>query len=309
MSNLSSFVHRSSLTLAAIINQLFCQSISHSHYRLLYFLNSILDKTLHGTISEIVYIDQRQRSEDVDHLETQLHIKARTLKAEHLDVYLFVKHESFSNSFQLFEQSSTYNQHSVHAPFHLNKKTYFIKIADFNLLQDNPQYHSVYHYEDIEAHDMLKEVEELHYLELPKFNERVFDSPLKRWMALFILIQDPTNFDLPLPKSLQKDALIYESYQLILNQQSSQHQEQMHTAALNKYKHEQKLLKLGKQAGEWLERRRIATKMISNGYKYQAIMTLTDVTENQLDQFAVDCYRVPPEKSRFNLCKENPSDD
>lgn len=288
---MSSSPHCSSITLATVVNHLFCRSISHSHQRLNYFLNSILEETLSGPISEIVYIRQNQRPEDTHHLETQLHVKARTTKQEHLDIYLYVKHETYSNQFQLFEHPTTYEQFTINKPFHLIKKTYFIKLANFNLLQECPHYHTVYRYKDFEAHTTLKDVEEMHYLELPKFNDPHLDSPLQRWMGLFKHILHSMDIERPLPDLLQNDALIYESYQLITQMPFNDTQEVHDRPSINQSGHDQKLLKLGKQTGAWAERSKIATNMIKEGFKYQMIMSLTNVTEKQLDQLAVDFYR------------------
>lgn len=288
---MSSSAHRSSITLATVVNHLFCRSLSHSHHRLSYFLNSILEERLHGSISEIVYIHQTERPEDTDHLETELHIKARTTKQEHLDIYLYVKHEIYSNQCQLFEHPTKYEQVTMQTPFQLIKKTYFIKLINFNLLQEYPHYHTVYRYKDFESHTTLKNIEEMHYLELPKFNDPHLDSPLQRWMALFQHILHSMDIDLPLPDKLQKDTLIRESYQLITNVSMSDVEASYQRLNVNQAGHDQKLLKLGKQTGAWVERSRIATEMIRNGCDYQYIMDITNITEKQLDQLAMDSYR------------------
>ncbi|MGM0524377.1 MAG: PD-(D/E)XK nuclease family transposase [Bacillota bacterium] len=288
---MSSSAQCSSITLATVVNHLFCRSLSHSHHRLNYFLNSILEETLHGTISEIVYIHQSERPEDSHHLETELHVKARTTKQEHLDIYLYVKHETYSNQCQLFEHPTKYEQFTMQTPFQLIKKTYFIKLVNFNLLQEYPHYHTIYRYKDFEAHTALKDVEEMHYLELPKFNDPHLDSPLQRWMALFKHILHSMDIELPLPEVLQSDALIRESYQLISELPIRETDPSYHRSHMNQTGHDQKLLKLGKQTGAWAERSRIATGMIRAGYDYQCIMNITSVTEKQLDQLAMDFYR------------------
>ncbi len=288
---MSSSAQCSSITLATVVNHLFCRSLSHSHHRLNYFLNSILEGTLHGSISEIVYIHQNERPEDTDHLETELHVKARTTKQEHLDIYLYVKHETYSNQWQLFEHPTKYEQFTMQTPFQLIKKTYFIKLVNFNLLQEYPHYHTIYRYKDFEAHTALKDVEEMHYLELPKFHDPQLDSPLQRWMALFKHILHSMAIDLPLPDALQSDALIRESYQLITDLPLSDTEPSYHRPNFNQAGRDQNLLKLGKQTGEWTERSRIAKAMIRGGWHYQYIMDITNITEQQLDQLAMDFYR------------------
>jgi predicted transposase/invertase (TIGR01784 family) len=250
-----------------------------------------LENTLHGVISEIVYIHQTERPEDTNQLETKLHVKARTTKQEHLDIYLYVKHEAYSNQCQLYEHPTKYEQFTMQTPFQLIKKTYFIKLVNFNLLQEYPHYHTIYRYKDFEAHTALKDVEEMHYLELPKFNDPHLDSPLQRWMALFKHSLHSMDIDIPLPEALQSDALIRESYQLISELLMRGVEACYHRSNSNQTGHDQKLLKLGKQTGAWAERSRIATLMIKDGCDYQYIMDITNVTEKQLDQLAMDFYR------------------
>lgn len=276
------------MTLATVVNRLFCQSVSSSHRRLKYFLNSVLKDRLSGAIKEIAYIQVRERPGINPYLETQLHIKARSISQEHLDIYLFVKHEAYSNQFQLYENSSHYNQTMLNTPFQLIKKTYYIKLANFNLLQEYTHYHNVYSYKDMDTHTQLHDADELHYLELPKFNSTHLDSPLQLWMALFKYVLQGLQLDTPLPLALSTDDIIKESYELI--SQSHNYEEAIEQSKTNRYGYDQKLLRLGKQSGEWSEKKKIIISMIKEGYNYQAILNVIDVTQEQLDQLVVDYY-------------------
>ena len=133
------------------------------------FLNSaindedkIVDVELKNTDIEKEFLDSKF---------SRLDIKAITDKKEHVNIEIQVKNEYNMIQRSLYYWSRMYSEQIGNGEnYNKLQRTICINILGFKYL-DNEEYHNVYRLKEVDRNEELTDLMELHFIELPKFEE------------------------------------------------------------------------------------------------------------------------------------------
>lgn len=133
------------------------------------FLNAVIKP-----ISPIKEVEIKNNDIDKEFIEdkfSRLDIKATTNNKEHINIEIQVKNEYNMIQRSLYYWSKMYSE-QIQNRENYNKleRTVCINILNFKYL-DNERYHNVYRLKERTTNEELTDIEEIHFIELPKFNE------------------------------------------------------------------------------------------------------------------------------------------
>lgn len=133
-----------------------------------------------GTEEEIVDISienpEIDKNWEGDKL-SRLDIKAITSNDSRVNIEIQLKNQFNMNRRTLYYWSKLYeSQMKSSDPYRKLEKTVTINIVDFIHLEDNDRYHNAYILKEKETNEILTDLEEIHFVELPKLNENEFKS-------------------------------------------------------------------------------------------------------------------------------------
>src|SRR5690554_6675027 len=145
---------------------------------LIAFLNSVF-KTK-GTKDEIVKVkieNPEIEKEWEDDKYSRLDIKARTNDNSRINIEIQLKNQHNMKRRTLYYWSKLYeSQMKAGNPYIDLERTVTINILNFTYLQENNRYHNVYVLKEKETNEVLTDLEEIHFIELTKFNEKQFKT-------------------------------------------------------------------------------------------------------------------------------------
>ena len=155
----------------------------NNKFVLIDFLNSaindkdkIVDVELKNTDIEKEFLDSKF---------SRLDIKAITDKKEHVNIEIQVKNEYNMIQRSLYYWSRMYSEQIGNGEnYNKLQRTICINILGFKYL-DNDEYHNVYRLKEVDRNEELTDLMELHFIELPKFEESEdFDEndALAKWI-------------------------------------------------------------------------------------------------------------------------------
>lgn len=133
------------------------------------FLNAVIKP-----INPIKEVEIKNNDIDKEFIEdkfSRLDIKAITSNKEHINIEIQVKNEYNMIQRTLYYWSKMYSE-QIQNRENYNKleRTVCINILNFKYL-DNDRYHNAYRLKEITTNEELTDIEEIHFIELPKFNE------------------------------------------------------------------------------------------------------------------------------------------
>ncbi|ELC8387950.1 Rpn family recombination-promoting nuclease/putative transposase [Clostridium perfringens] len=190
---------------------------------LINFLNAVIKP-----ITPIKDVEIKNNDIDKDFIEdkfSRLDVKATTSNKEHINIEIQVKNEYNMIQRTLYYWSKMYSEQIQNRDNYSKlERTVCINILNFKYLK-NDKYHNAYRLKEITSNEELTDLQEIHFIELPKFNEignkeyvenvEEMDS-LEKWLEF--LIEPESNTVRELEKSSEEIRLAKdELYKLSMN--------------------------------------------------------------------------------------------
>ncbi|HAT4365479.1 TPA: Rpn family recombination-promoting nuclease/putative transposase [Clostridium perfringens] len=136
---------------------------------LINFLNAVIKPT-----TPIKDVEIKNNDIDKDFIEdkfSRLDVKATTSNKEHINIEIQVKNEYNMIQRTLYYWSKMYSgQIQNRDNYSKLERTVCINILNFKYLK-NDKYHNAYRLKEITSNEELTDLQEIHFIELPKFNE------------------------------------------------------------------------------------------------------------------------------------------
>ena len=136
---------------------------------LINFLNAVIKPT-----TPIKDVEIKNNDIDKDFIEdkfSRLDVKATTSNKEHINIEIQVKNEYNMIQRILYYWSKMYSEQIQNRDNYSKlERTVCINILNFKYLK-NDKYHNAYRLKEINSNEELTDLQEIHFIELPKFNE------------------------------------------------------------------------------------------------------------------------------------------
>lgn len=136
---------------------------------LINFLNAVIKPT-----TPIKDVEIKNNDIDKDFIEdkfSRLDVKATTSNKEHINIEIQVKNEYNMIQRTLYYWSKMYSEQIQNRDNYSKlERTVCINILNFKYLK-NDKYHNAYRLKEITSNEELTDLQEIHFIELPKFNE------------------------------------------------------------------------------------------------------------------------------------------
>nr|WP_015141728.1 Rpn family recombination-promoting nuclease/putative transposase [Clostridium perfringens]AFV15151.1 putative recombinase [Clostridium perfringens] len=136
---------------------------------LINFLNAVIKPT-----TPIKDVEIKNNDIDKDFIEdkfSRLDVKATTSNKEHINIEIQVKNEYNMIQRTLYYWSKMYSEQIQNRDNYSKlERTVCINILNFKYLK-NDKYHNAYRLKEITSNEKLTDLQEIHFIELPKFNE------------------------------------------------------------------------------------------------------------------------------------------
>ena len=136
---------------------------------LINFLNAVIKPT-----TPIKDVEIKNNDIDKDFIEdkfSRLDVKATTSNKEHINIEIQVKNEYNMIQRTLYYWSKMYSEQIQNRDNYSKlERTVCINILNFKYLK-NDKYHNEYRLKEITSNEELTDLQEIHFIELPKFNE------------------------------------------------------------------------------------------------------------------------------------------
>lgn len=136
---------------------------------LINFLNAVIKPT-----TPIKDVEIKNNDIDKDFIEdkfSRLDVKATTINKEHINIEIQVKNEYNMIQRTLYYWSKMYSEQIQNRDNYSKlERTVCINILNFKYLK-NDKYHNAYRLKEITSNEELTDLQEIHFIELPKFNE------------------------------------------------------------------------------------------------------------------------------------------
>ena len=136
---------------------------------LINFLNAVIKPT-----TPIKDVEIKNNDIDKDFIEdkfSRLDVKATTSNKEHINIEIQVKNEYNMIQRTLYYWSKMYSEQIQNRDNYSKlERTVCINILNFKYLK-NDKYHNAYRLKEINSNEELTDLQEIHFIELPKFNE------------------------------------------------------------------------------------------------------------------------------------------
>ena len=130
------------------------------------FLNSILELKNEDRIKKIVYLNPFNDKQSI------MDIKVKTEKDELIDIEVQINDVDNYRKRSLYYWSKLYGESIKKGQNYFDlKKSIVINIMDFNIIEENNNYHNVFVIKERENNTLFLEDLEIHYIELKKYKE------------------------------------------------------------------------------------------------------------------------------------------
>lgn len=247
---------------------------------LINFLNAVIKPT-----TPIKDVEIKNNDIDKDFLEdkfSRLDVKATTSNKEHINIEIQVKNEYNMIQRTLYYWSKMYSEQIQNRDNYSKlERTVCINILNFKYLK-NDKYHNAYRLKEITSNEELTDIQEIHFIELPKFNgignkeyvENVekMDS-LEKWLEF--LVEPESNTVRELEKSSEEIRLAKdELYKLSMNSEEREKYNMREKAIYDRIS----ALEGAKEEGK-LE---VAKKLLIANVDMDIIVSSTGLSEDEL---------------------------
>ncbi|MDD2620897.1 MAG: Rpn family recombination-promoting nuclease/putative transposase [Syntrophomonadaceae bacterium] len=176
--------------------QIFAGKKKENRVVLIEFLNTVLELEKENKIYSIEYLNPYTDKEYEEAKQSIMDVKVKTGTGEYIDIEIQIRNIDNYRKRALYYWASMYKeQMSEGEAYEELKKCIVISIINFDLIRENPGYHSKFRVIDPKTGIELMEDLEIHYLELAKIpDEEEIDrlNGLEQWL---IFIKEAANED------------------------------------------------------------------------------------------------------------------
>ena len=145
------------------------------------FLNAVLNSTEKNKIEKVIF----KKPYVIDEYSSdkfRLNIEATTNKNEIINIEVQVRYEQSLIQKTLYFWNKLYSKQLEEGQnYGVLNKTIYINVLNFNYLKETSNFHSVFRLKEITSNMELTDIEEIHFIELPKFVNNKEKSLLAAW--------------------------------------------------------------------------------------------------------------------------------
>nr|WP_015141717.1 Rpn family recombination-promoting nuclease/putative transposase [Clostridium perfringens]AFV15134.1 hypothetical protein pCpb2-CP1_46 [Clostridium perfringens] len=259
---------------------------------LINFLNAVIKPT-----TPIKDVEIKNNDIDKDFIEdkfSRLDVKATTSNKEHINIEIQVKNEYNMIQRTLYYWSKMYSE-QIQSRDNYSKleRTVCINILNFKYLK-NDKYHNAYRLKEITSNEELTDLQEIHFIELPKFNEignkeyvenvEKMDA-LEKWLEFLVEPESNTVRQLELSNEEIKLAKS-ELYRLSMDSKEREQYNMREKAIYDRISAlenaEAKGKKEGKLEGKLESKLEVVRESLSQGLEISLISKITGLSEEEI---------------------------
>ena len=259
---------------------------------LINFLNAVIKPT-----TPIKDVEIKNNDIDKDFLEdkfSRLDVKATTSNKEHINIEIQVKNEYNMIQRTLYYWSKMYSEQIQNRDNYSKlERTVCINILNFKYLK-NDKYHNAYRLKEITSNEELTDLQEIHFIELPKFNEignkeyvenvEKMDA-LEKWLEFLVEPESNTVRQLELSNEEIKLAKS-ELYRLSMDSKEREQYNMREKAIYDRISAlenaEAKGKKEGKLEGKLESKLEVVKESLSQGLEISLISKITGLSEEEI---------------------------
>ena len=158
---------------------------------LISFLNATLEPK-----KEIVSVDLKNTDIEKEYLKdkfSRLDVKATTSNKETINIEIQLKNEYDIIQRSLYYWSKIYEEQIQEGDSYSNlNRTVCINILNYNYLK-NDRFHNIYRLKEIETNEELTDIEEIHFIEIPKLRELNLNDEADMLEVWIEFLRDPES--------------------------------------------------------------------------------------------------------------------
>lgn len=159
---------------------------------LISFLNAVLNQK--DAITSVKILNTDIDKEHIDDKYSRLDIKATTNNKEHINIEIQVKNEYNMVKRSMYYWSKMYESQIIEGDdYDKLARTVCINILDFKCLK-NDRFHNFYRLKEVETNEELTDIQELHFIELPKYKGVSEDEDISNMLEIWTtFIKNPES--------------------------------------------------------------------------------------------------------------------
>ncbi|MGV1072536.1 Rpn family recombination-promoting nuclease/putative transposase [Clostridium perfringens] len=255
---------------------------------LINFLNAVIKPT-----TPIKDVEIKNNDIDKDFIEdkfSRLDVKATTSNKEHINIEIQVKNEYNMIQRTLYYWSKMYSEQIQNRDNYSKlERTVCINILNFKYLK-NDKYHNAYRLKEITSNEELTDLQEIHFIELPKFNEignkeyvenvEEMDA-LEKWLEFLVEPESNTVRQLELSNEEIKLAKS-ELYRLSMDSKEREQYNMREKAIYDRISALENAEAKGKREGKLESKLEIVRESLSQGLEISLISKITGLSEEEI---------------------------
>ena len=255
---------------------------------LINFLNAVIKP-----ITPIKDVEIKNNDIDKDFIEdkfSRLDVKATTSNNEHINIEIQVKNEYNMIQRTLYYWSKMYSEQIQNRDNYSKlERTVCINILNFKYLK-NDKYHNAYRLKEITSNEELTDLQEIHFIELPKFNEignkeyvenvEKMDA-LEKWLEFLVEPESNTVRQLELINEEIKLAKS-ELYRLSMDSKEREQYNMREKAIYDRISALENAEAKGKREGKLESKLEIVIESLSQGLEISLISKITGLSEEEI---------------------------
>ncbi|MCF2687371.1 Rpn family recombination-promoting nuclease/putative transposase [Clostridium perfringens] len=255
---------------------------------LINFLNAVIKPT-----TPIKDVEIKNNDIDKDFIEdkfSRLDVKATTSNNEHINIEIQVKNEYNMIQRTLYYWSKMYSEQIQNRDNYSKlERTVCINILNFKYLK-NDKYHNAYRLKEISSNEELTDLQEIHFIELPKFNEignkeyienvEKMDA-LEKWLEFLVEPESNTVRQLELSNEEIKLAKS-ELYRLSMDSKEREQYNMREKAIYDRISALENAEAKGKREGKLESKLEIVRESLSQGLEISLISKITGLSEEEI---------------------------
>ncbi|MEG2869798.1 MAG: Rpn family recombination-promoting nuclease/putative transposase, partial [Terrisporobacter sp.] len=159
---------------------------------LISFLNAVLNQK--DVITSVKILNTDIDKEHIEDKYSRLDIKATTNNKEHINIEIQVKNEYNMVKRSMYYWSKMYESQIIEGDdYDKLARTVCINILDFKCLK-NDRFHNFYRLKEVETNEELTDIQELHFIELPKYKGVSEDEDISNMLEIWTtFIKNPES--------------------------------------------------------------------------------------------------------------------
>ncbi|MGU8283524.1 Rpn family recombination-promoting nuclease/putative transposase [Clostridium perfringens] len=255
---------------------------------LINFLNAVIKPT-----TPIKDVEIKNNDIDKDFIEdkfSRLDVKATTSNKEHINIEIQVKNEYNMIQRTLYYWSKMYSEQIQNRDNYSKlERTVCINILNFKYLK-NDKYHNAYRLKEITSNEELTDLQEIHFIELPKFNEignkeyvenvEKMDA-LEKWLEF--LVEPESNIVRQLELSNEEIKLAKsELYRLSMDSKEREQYNMREKAIYDRISALENAEAKGKREGKLERKLEIIRESLSKELEISLISKITGLSEEEI---------------------------